>query len=92
VQTLAHNQPALTARCAQSVGLVAAKGAGGARVSRLGAYGAGRAVFAQQDSTGPLASRAADCRGVQGCAGQGPVRRGLPNRQTVAHHPPVAHR
>jgi len=43
VQCVAHNQPALTARCALFIGLVAGEGAGGTPASRRGVEGAGRA-------------------------------------------------
>jgi len=70
VQCVAHKQPALTARCAQSVGLVVGERAGGARAARRGVDGAGRAVRAAGAASQQLfASRALCSAGgsAQGC-------------------------
>jgi hypothetical protein len=65
VQCVAHKQPALTARCAQSVGLVVGESAGGARAARHGVDGAGRAGGAAGAASQQLlASKADDCRDV----------------------------
>jgi hypothetical protein len=65
VQCVAHKRPALTARCAQSVGLVVGERAGGAHAARRGVDGAGRAGGAAGAASQQLlASKADDCRDV----------------------------
>jgi len=67
VQSVVHEQPALTAPRALLIGLVVGERAGGARDARRGVDGAGPAVRAAGGTSQQLlASRADDCRDVCG--------------------------